>query len=85
MENMENKSKQKKIQKMTGRLVSLRNHCAIVEVSRLVKHPKYGKFVRSQKKYKAHDTSDQRELGSLVSIIPCRPFSRDKRFMVINK
>lgn len=79
---MESKSKTKgKI--FVGKVVSNRDKCVIVLVERFVKHPKYGKFIRKSKRYKAHDEAGTREIGSLVSIAECRPLSKDKHFRVL--
>jgi small subunit ribosomal protein S17 len=68
---------------LTGRVVSSRNLCTIVEVTRFVKQPKYGKYLKVTKRYKAHDQAALRQIGGTVSIIECRPISRDKHFKVI--
>jgi len=53
-----------------------------VRVERLVRHPRYKKFVRQRKKYKAHDPNNECGVGDLVSISETRPLSRDKRWRV---
>lgn len=55
----------------------------VVEVTRFVKHPKYGKYFKSTKRYKAHDAGNTKALGDKVSIEECAPISKDKRFRVI--
>jgi small subunit ribosomal protein S17 len=54
----------------------------VVAVSRLVKHPKYKKYMRYTKKYKAHDVGNAKKIGEKISIIECRPISKDKHFIV---
>lgn len=56
----------------------------VVEVVRSVKHPVYGKYVRRRKKYKAHDETQQYQLGDVVEIRESRPMSRDKRWTAVN-
>jgi len=51
-----------------------------VRVERRYKHPLYGKFVRSHKKYMAHDAENAAKLGNLVAIVACRPLSKPKRW-----
>jgi small subunit ribosomal protein S17 len=75
--------KEKKLQILNGKVISSKNHCTIVAVSRLVKHPKYGKYIQYRKKYKAHDLKDTREVGEEVSIVASKPVSKDKRFRVL--
>ncbi len=54
----------------------------VVEVTRSVRHPVYGKYVRRRETYKAHDEQDQYKVGDVVEIREHRPLSRDKRFIV---
>jgi small subunit ribosomal protein S17 len=54
----------------------------VVLVERLVKHPKYRKYLRARKKYKAHDEKNTCQVGDQVEIIETRPLSRDKRWAV---
>ena len=57
----------------------------VVSVSRFVEHPKYGKFYKVSKKYKAHDEENKFHTGDKVDITETRPISKDKRFAVVNK
>ncbi|OHA15841.1 MAG: 30S ribosomal protein S17 [Candidatus Taylorbacteria bacterium RIFCSPLOWO2_02_FULL_43_11] len=75
--------KDKKLQIMNGAVVKSKDHTTVVVVERLVKHPKYGKFIQHRTKYKAHDDAEKREVGGRVSIIACPPYSRDKRFRIL--
>ncbi len=56
----------------------------VVSVSRFVKHPKYGKFVSIDKKFKAHDAGNTKKIGDKVTIEECAPISKDKKFRVVN-
>lgn len=56
----------------------------VVSVSRFIKHPKYGKFYKVSKKYKAHDEDNLYKTGETVEIIETRPISKDKKFKVLN-
>ena len=55
----------------------------VVLVERYEKHPKYGKFVKHKKKFKAHDAGNTKRIGEKVSIVETKPISRDKKFMII--
>ena len=55
----------------------------VVSISRFIKHPKYGKFYKVSKKYKAHDADNKYKVGDKVEIMETRPISRDKHFKVI--
>ena len=57
----------------------------VVLVSNFIKHPKYGKYYKVSKKYKAHDEENKFKVGDKVEIIETRPISKDKKFKVINK
>lgn len=54
-----------------------------VLVNRFVKHPKYGKFMKISKKYKAHDEENEYKEGDKVQIEETNPISKDKTFKVI--
>ena len=51
-----------------------------VNVERQIMHPKYGKTVRYNKKYHAHDEKNECAIGDTVSIIETRPLSKMKRW-----
>lgn len=55
---------------------------AVVLVERYVKHPKYGKFIKRRKKYKAHDVGNTKKIGEKVEIIETKPISKDKHFLI---
>ncbi len=55
----------------------------VVAVTRFVKHPKYKKYLKITKKFKAHSEDNAAKTGDLVSIVEGRPISKDKRFSVI--
>jgi small subunit ribosomal protein S17 len=54
-----------------------------VEIPRLVKHPKYGKYVRRKTVCYVHDESEQSGAGDTVEIIESRPLSRLKRWQLV--
>lgn len=56
---------------------------AVVLVSQLKKHRTYGKYVKSQTKYMAHDPQNRCQLGDRVKIIETRPLSRRKRWQIM--
>ncbi len=49
-----------------------------VEIGRLVKHPKYGKFIRRRTVCHVHDESNESHEGDTVEIIECQPRSKTK-------
>lgn len=56
---------------------------AVVLVNRLKKHPTYKKYIRSRKKYMAHDPQNRCTTGDKVRIIESRPISKQKRWQVL--
>lgn len=55
----------------------------VVKVSRFIKHPKYGKYVSKDKKFKVHDAGNTKKIGEKVLIVECAPISKDKHFKLI--
>lgn len=51
-----------------------------VSVERFEKHPKYGKFIRTSKKFLVHDAGNTAKVGDRVSIREIRPLSKRKHF-----
>ncbi|MEK7154357.1 MAG: 30S ribosomal protein S17 [Patescibacteria group bacterium] len=71
---------------LNGVIVSDRmQKTVVVAVSRLVKHPKYKKYYKVTKKYKAHDEKGEYHTGDKVTIQETRPLSKEKRWAVITK
>jgi small subunit ribosomal protein S17 len=54
-----------------------------VEIPRLVKHPRYGKFVRRKTICHVHDENNESQMGDLVEIVESRPLSRLKRWALV--
>jgi len=55
----------------------------IVEVARRYRDPVYGKYLKTRKKYHAHDEKEQFQTNDLVEIAESRPLSKTKRWIVI--
>lgn len=58
---------------------------AVVEVLRLKKHPKYKKYFKVTKGFKAHNPENQYRVGDKVMIQETKPMSKDKRWMIISR
>ena len=54
----------------------------VVTVQRVTQHPLYGKVVKLNKKYKAHDEKNEGREGDVVRIRECRPLSKHKKFFL---
>jgi small subunit ribosomal protein S17 len=55
----------------------------VVAVNNFSKIPKYEKYVKITKRFKAHDFGNTKKVGETVIIEECRPISRHKHFRVI--
>lgn len=56
----------------------------VVKVERRVRHPLYGKVIRTSKKFHAHDEANTAKVGDRVTISESRPISRLKRWRVLD-
>lgn len=54
-----------------------------VEIGRLVKHPKYGKFIHRRTVCHVHDENNESHIGDTVEIIECPPKSKLKRWELV--
>ena len=69
---------------LTGVVVSDKpNKTITVLVERKYSHPLLKKVVKVKKKYNAHDEKNKFKTGDKVSIIESKPFSKNKKFQVM--
>jgi len=69
---------------LSGTVVSNKmKNTIVVSVERYEKHPKYGKFVKRRKKFKADNPLNTASIGDKVQIIETKPVSKDKHFKLI--
>ncbi|MEM7571923.1 MAG: 30S ribosomal protein S17 [Bacteroidota bacterium] len=54
-----------------------------VSVERRLQHPIYGKYVKKNKKFIAHDENNECGIGDTVRIQETRPLSRRKRWRLV--
>ena len=67
-----------------GQVVSNKMQKTItVSVSRRVKHPIYGKFIRKTTKLTAHDEANDCNIGDTVKLMETRPLSKNKRWRLV--
>ena len=55
----------------------------VVNVEERVKHPLYGKVLRRNIKFKAHDEANEAGIGDRVLIMETRPLSATKRWRIV--
>jgi small subunit ribosomal protein S17 len=71
-------------QELIGKVTSAKmEKTIVVEVQRLVQHPKYRRVVRISKKFYAHDEKREAKQGDVVRIASSRPLSRLKRWRLM--
>ena len=71
---------------LTGRVTSDKMDKTItVLVERRIMHPLYKKFIRRSKKYAAHDDANLCHDGDVVRIEECRPISKRKSWLLIER
>ena len=69
---------------LTGVVVSDKpNKTITVMVERKFSHPVLKKVIKVRKKYNAHDENNKFKTGDKVSIIESKPFSKNKKFAVM--
>ena len=56
----------------------------VVEIPRLVRHPKYGKFIRQRTTCYVHDENNESGVGDTVKIIESKPISKKKRWAFVS-
>ena len=61
------------------------NKTITVLVERKYQHPFFKKVIKSKKKYHAHDEKNKYKVGDDVKIIEAKPFSKKKKWELINK
>ena len=68
---------------LTGIVVSDKmDKTVVVTVERQTRHEVYGKAQRRTSKFVAHDEKNEAKVGDTVMLVPSRPLSRRKRWVV---
>ncbi len=76
-------SEVRKRQKLVGEVVSAKmQKTVVVNVTKKIAHPVYGKYVKRSKKYMAHIGSIEANVGNIVEIRLIPPMSKNKRWLV---
>lgn len=69
---------------MQGKVVSNKgDKTVIVLIERRVRNPLYKKYMKTSKRYAAHDEGNAFKIGDMVQIEECAPYSRTKQWRVI--
>ncbi|HUR19344.1 MAG TPA: 30S ribosomal protein S17 [Vicinamibacterales bacterium] len=68
---------------ITGKVVSNKmTKTVVVTTQRQVRDERYGKQMKLTTRFMAHDEKEEAKIGDLVAIVPARPLSRMKRWVV---
>lgn len=68
---------------LVGRVTSNKmDKSVVVEVTRVTRHPLYGKVMRNHSRFMAHDENNTCAIGDVVRIVEARPMSARKRWAV---
>lgn len=71
------------MRKLKGKVVSDKmDKTRVVEVERLKKHPRYLKYYKTSRKYKAHDEENEYKEGDNVIIAETKPISKNKKWII---
>ena len=71
---------------LNGRVIKDKSDKTIVVlVKRKYTHPFFGKVITSSKKYHAHDEKNKFKIGDTVLIEESKPYSKNKRFKVLEE
>jgi small subunit ribosomal protein S17 len=69
---------------LQGTVVSAKTAKTIaVEIERVLKHARYGKYIRRTTRLLAHDEAGEAREGDTVTISQCRPVSRRKAWRLV--
>ena len=55
----------------------------LISVTRLVRHPVYGKHMRRSTRLMAHDENNEARVGDRVEVTMTRPLSKRKRWRLV--
>ena len=82
---IEGMTEQKAARTATGKVVSNKmDKTIVVMVERRVKHPVYSKYITKSTKIKAHDETNQCNMGDTVTISETRPLSKTKTWALVS-
>jgi small subunit ribosomal protein S17 len=75
----------KKTQSMVGEVISDKmKDTIVVMIKNKHRAPLYGKYITRIQKIFAHDPDNKHKTGDWVTIVPCRPISKNKSWTVVD-
>jgi small subunit ribosomal protein S17 len=80
----ESKNQRGRRTEVVGQVVSNKMQKTIsVQIFRLVRHVKYGKYIQRSSVFKAHDEKNDARVGDKVRLVETRPLSKTKRWKLV--
>ena len=71
---------------LKGKVISdINEKTVVVLVERKYQHPFLKKIIKNRKKYQAHDEKNMYKIGDTVQIEESKPYSKYKRFKVLEE
>ena len=71
---------------LKGKVISdINEKTVVVLVERKYQHPFLKKIIKNKKKYHAHDEKNMFKIGDTVQIEESKPYSKNKRFKVLEE
>ena len=68
-----------------GKVISVKmDKTVVVAIEDNVKHPLYGKIIKSTKKLHVHDENNECGVGDKVEVMETRPLSKTKRWRLVS-
>ena len=84
VDDRESSMQDRKLKTLTGVVVSKSGDKSVkVGMEYKVKHPRYGKYVKRRMKISVHDEQNASDVGDLVEIAECRPYSKSKSWRLL--
>ena len=82
--NGKSKMQNRKLKTITAVVVSKSGDKSVkVAIDFKVRHPKYGKYVKRRTTLGVHDEHNQANVGDLVEVAQCRPYSKTKSWRLV--
>ncbi len=74
----------RKLKTMTAVVVSNSGDKSVkVTIDFKVKHPRYNKYIKRRTKLGVHDEGNEADVGDVVEIAQCRPYSKSKSWRLV--
>lgn len=81
----ESKSRSRRRSRVGVVVADARQKTVKIRLDFLMRHPKYGKYLKQQKVIHVHDENNVCRAGDVVEVLECRPMSKTKSWRVARK